>query len=50
MNYNCMDDEEIEDDVCLGLRRIILSAPVRLMVILFLGELHKHTYIYIFLQ
>ncbi|KAK7094963.1 rhomboid-related protein 2-like [Littorina saxatilis] len=36
MNYKCMDPEELEDNTCKGIGRILLSAPVRLMVILVL--------------
>lgn len=36
MNYKCMDPDEIEDNVACGLSRILLSAPVRLLIILIL--------------
>ena len=36
MNYKCMDPDEIEDNVCCGMSRILLSAPVRLAIILIL--------------
>ncbi|XP_076454648.1 rhomboid-related protein 2-like [Babylonia areolata] len=36
MNYKCMDQDELEDNTCKGICRILLSAPVRLMVILVL--------------
>ena len=38
MNYKCMDDDELQDNTCKGVCRILLSAPVRLLVILILGE------------
>ena len=38
MNYRCMDQDELEDNTCKGICRILLSAPVRLIVILVLGE------------
>lgn len=36
MNYKCMDQDEMEDNMCRGICRIVLSAPVRLAVILML--------------
>ncbi|CAL1534822.1 unnamed protein product [Lymnaea stagnalis] len=36
MNYKCMDPAELEDNVCCGISRILLSAPVRLAIILLL--------------
>ena len=38
MNYRCMDEDELLDNGCKGVRRFLLSAPARLVVILFLGE------------
>lgn len=36
MNYKCMDTDELQDHTCKGIGRILLSAPVRLLVILVL--------------
>ncbi|XP_005093059.1 rhomboid-related protein 2 [Aplysia californica] len=36
MNYRCMDPDELDDDMCCGISRILLSAPVRLAIILIL--------------
>ncbi|KAL8608160.1 hypothetical protein ACOMHN_016615 [Nucella lapillus] len=36
MNYKCMDEDELQDNTGRGVCRILLSAPVRLMVILIL--------------
>ncbi|KAK3781434.1 hypothetical protein RRG08_019060 [Elysia crispata] len=36
MNYRCLDPQELEDNVCCGFCRILLSAPVRLAIILIL--------------
>lgn len=45
MNYKCMDSNELEDNVCCGIARVLLSAPVRLAIILLLG---KKIMLYIF--
>ncbi|XP_055898545.1 rhomboid-related protein 2-like isoform X2 [Biomphalaria glabrata] len=36
MNYKCLDPNEMQDNVCFGIGRILLSAPVRLAIILLL--------------
>lgn len=38
MNYKCLDPEEMQDNVCCGISRVLLSAPVRLAIILILGK------------
>lgn len=36
MNYRCMDPLELEDNMCGGFSRLLLSAPIRLAIILLL--------------
>ncbi|BFZ20276.1 hypothetical protein BsWGS_23315 [Bradybaena similaris] len=36
MNYKCLDPEEMQDNACCGICRVLLSAPVRLAIILIL--------------
>ncbi|KAH9500713.1 Rhomboid- protein 2, partial [Bulinus truncatus] len=36
MNYKCLDPDEMENNICCGIGRVLLSAPVRLAIILLL--------------